>query len=61
MDKDGGGTLITIDPSREKITSMAGRYTKPAQKSLDGVLCLMEKDFGFTKELQPYYTKRVRQ
>ena len=41
--------------------SMSGRYTRPAQKSLDGVLCFMEKDFGFTKELQPFYTKRVRQ
>lgn len=41
--------------------SMSGRYTRPAQKALDGVLCFMEKDFGFTEELQPYYTKRVRQ
>ena len=42
-------------------SSMAGRYTKPAQKALDGVLCFMEKDFGFTDKLQPYYSKRVRQ
>ena len=42
-------------------SSMSGRYTKPAQKALDGVLCFMEMDFGFTDKLQPYYSKRVRQ
>ena len=40
---------------------MSGRYTKPAQKALDGVLCFMEMDLGFTDKLQPYYSKRVRQ
>jgi integrase len=41
--------------------SMSALYTDPPQRILDSVLCFMEKDFGFTEELQPYYTKRVRQ
>jgi len=37
--------------------SMSGRYTKPAQKELNSVLCFMEKDFGFSDTLQPYHRK----
>ena len=40
--------------------SMSALYTDPPQKMLDSVLCFMEKDFGFTEELQPYYLNRNR-
>ena len=42
-------------------SSMSGRYIQPAQKPLDGVLCFMGMDLGFTDKLQPYYAKRVRE
>lgn len=38
--------------------SMSALYADPPQKMLDSVLCFMEKDFGFTEKLQPYYMNR---
>ncbi len=43
-----------------KDSGMSALYTDPAQKKLDTALCFMEKDFGFTDELQPYYEGRNR-
>jgi integrase len=40
--------------------SMSMRYTDTNQKLLDTAICFMEKDLGFTNQLQPYYEGRNR-